>query len=99
MTLITHVSALISVLATTVISQLHLRQQDVEPSDVLLCLSVGDMLNFMAQVTIVHRTGLARKATNHKSLRSKPNRFTYHIMFIEQNYCAKLLHMWFQVNT
>jgi len=76
-------SALISVLASTVISQLHLRQQDVKPNDVLLFLSVGDTLNFMAQVTIVHRTGVACKASNHKSLCSKPNSFTYHIMFIE----------------
>jgi len=83
MTLLTHVSSLISVLVSTVISQLHIRQQDVEPKDVLPCLSVGNMLNFMAQVTIVHRTGFAYKVTNQKSLCSKPNTFTYHIMFIE----------------
>jgi len=83
MTLLTHVSALISVLVSTVNSQLHLRQQDDEPKDVLPCLSMGDMLNLMAQVTVVHRTGVACKATNHKSLRSKLNRFTYHITCIE----------------
>jgi hypothetical protein len=51
-------------------SQLHIRQQDVEPKDVHPFLSMGDMLNFMAQVTIVHRTGVACKVTNHKSLHS-----------------------------
>ena len=79
MILPTHMSALISVLASTVISQLHLRQQDVEPNDVILFLNVGDTLNFMAQVTIVHRTGVACKA----QIITFKTSFTYHIMFIE----------------
>jgi len=82
MILPTHMSALISVLASTVISQLHLRQQDVEPNDVLLFLSVGDTLNFMPQVTIVHRNGVARKAQI-ITFKTKQFHLSHHVYRIE----------------